>query len=273
MNEPTRVEWRRQLGSVALTLGVIAVLVALQTIHEFNADLRRDAAGLYFSEALFLFLPIGAALLAGQLARLDMRALAVTTAAITVMMIGQDFLPASELTSFKRGLVYQASADYWTITDQGDVLRWAEGGALPVVVTYLSGGLPAADEEGVPIPEGAPRIQAAWSLFKAGYLFAPFIAVGFVVAIRTWIGANLRFRTRSSERIFHVAVSWVVGPLVPLFLLEVNDLALFWALEQFGLASALIPPIAFGIAAGFGWRAGIRAERRTAFIHAGSVRE
>ncbi len=273
MDAPNRSDWKRQLGSAALTIGIVAVLVALQTIHEFQADLGRDSVGLYFSEALYLFLPIGAALLAGQLARLDVRALAVATAIITLVMVGQDFLPPSEITAYKRGFVYGETADDWDLRDQGDVIRWAEGGALPVVTGYLTGRIDEINVDALPVAEGARSVQVAWSLFKVGYLLAPFIAVGFVVALRTWIARNLRFRTRGSERVFHVAVSWIVGPLVPLFLLQVNDLAVFWAFAQFGLPVILLPPVAFAVAAALGWRAGIRAERRAAYLDASPVQD
>ena len=266
MSRPTSSGRTRRFGPALLTLGLIAVLVGLQVAHALTDGTDRDGVALFFFESLFLFVPIGAGLFAGQMARLDIRALGIVTAALTILMIGQDFLPPSDITQEKRALAYRPATGDWDVQETWDLVRWAEGGSIPLVAAYVSGDLPAADQVELPIPAGHPRIQLAWSLFKVGYLFAPFIAVGFVVAIRTWGERNVRFRTRSAERLFNVGVAWIVGPLIPLLFLVILDRSVMWALEIFGLGSILIPPIALASAAAFGWRTGLRAERNAAYL-------
>ena len=63
---------KRMLGPGALTIVLLVILVGLQTLTELGAAADGDAVWLYFSESLFNMLPIAAALLAGQIARLDM---------------------------------------------------------------------------------------------------------------------------------------------------------------------------------------------------------
>jgi hypothetical protein len=259
----------RLLGSGLLTVVLLLVLVGLQTLTELGATSNRDAAWLYFTESLFIVLPIAAALLAGQVARLDMRALAVACALITLLMVGQDFLPPSGLTTSKRHLAFMPLTQEWAVlpvVDARDGLRWTEGGAFPLVVGYLTGRAPHADVEQEIYLDSAPRMQVAWAMFKFGYLFGPFIVVGFVAAIRVWVQRHVRFRTRSSERLFAFIVSWVVGPLVLGFLVFVGERTMSWGVGPWGPPAILIPYLVFGVTAGFGWVAGIRAQRTAAYL-------
>ena len=184
-------------------------------------------------------------------------------------MVAQVFLPPSELTATKRDLVYLPLSQEWAVQEVltlRDGLRWTEGGSFSLVAGYFTGRTPHADTEEERYSDVAPRIQVAWAMFKFGYLFGPFIVVGFVVAVRVWVQRHVRFRTRSSERLFAFVVSWVVGPLVLGLLVFVGSRTMMWGVGPWGPPAILIPYIVFGSTAAFGWLAGIRAERAAAYL-------
>ena len=273
MNDENRTSIRRLFGPGLLTVALLAVLVSLNTLTEFAGEATPDAIWLYATESLFTFLPIAAALLAGQVARLNMKSLAAACALITALMVAQDFLPPSELTATKRDLVYVPVSDEWTVRETFDLIRWTEGMSFPLVAAYVTGNVPEANVRAASLPEGAARIQVAWAMFKFGYLLAPFVVVGFVVATRVWLRRNVRFRTRSRERVFAFLVSWLVGPIVLFVLVFAGVRTVMWGVGPWGPGAILIPYVVFGSTAAFGWLAGIRAQRAQEYIDAVPVDE
>ncbi len=247
---------RRAWGSIGLAVGLTLLLAGLDA-----ASVRSiSPAGrlLYLGESLFVFLPITAAVVAGQFVHVSRRRAAVILAFTTLAMIAIDFAPPSRQPREQTGLgIAPGSAGFEEITVP--VKRWVRGGGIVVSFRYLTGQIPEAQERSVIYPRDSAPWSVGNALFKLAYLFTPFIGIGFVLGSQRWIGRNLLFRSRNAERVFLFSSAWIVGPLAVVlagyFTSFVRDYSL---ISYQTLMLVLAPAILFSVVASFGWRAAAR---------------
>lgn len=250
----------RSVGrAVGLTLALLGAIVALDAWVALRFGLDRDV-GLYVLERAAYFLPIGAALVVGQVRRATPRLAAAVCIAATLTMVLQDVAPASEATVLKRQIGFNQLDGTWAERREPNLTGGTEGRTLPIALDYALGRIPEADLRFRGYAEDSPRLHVTYAFWKLGYLLAPFVAIGFVLGARTWVARNLRARTRGAERTILFVLAWVVGPIGAVMVAQTTETFRENILIRGPLPLILLPPLSLSVIAALGWRAAVRRQ-------------
>jgi hypothetical protein len=244
------------LATALLSTLIVGVLAWLDMGTQQQG--QRGSALLFYFESVFTFLPIAAGLVAAQTRRVSLRALIAVVVVTTGLMVAQDFLPPSELTSEKREVVYMPLTARWE-PQSTMLVRWQEGGTLRIVTDYALGRFDRLDQP-PPYGEAEQVLHVTYGVMKLGYLLLPFVIVGFVLGVRRWIAHNVMFRTRSGERLFFFVIAWVLAPAVPLIVWTISDMTRsFVTTAGWSLWAVASPYLVFAVLAALAWKGAVKA--------------
>ncbi|MGB7213260.1 MAG: hypothetical protein WBC97_11625 [Gemmatimonadales bacterium] len=115
-----------------------------------------------------------------------------------------------------------------------------------------------------PITDAATivRIEAASTFGELQNFFLPFIDIGLVLGITSWVTRRARFERQRDARVLRVVAAWVVVLYAEKFLqgsIETRNYYVSWGHEAFLWLYAPLIPVA--VLAVLGWRAAARTAR------------
>ncbi|HET7023666.1 MAG TPA: hypothetical protein VFI39_00495 [Gemmatimonadales bacterium] len=106
------------------------------------------------------------------------------------------------------------------------------------------------------------RIEAARTLEEFQGFFLPFINIGLVLGITSWVTRRARFERQRDARVLRVVAAWVTVLYTGIFLTSWMQAQNFYVSSEYGAFFWLYAPLLpVAVLAGFGWRSAARTAR------------